>query len=171
MIIKVTEEMSRSEAERKGHRKPRWGLGEPDILSRVSDEKTPKKGERSACGTEVRCAWNLVCREDIAQGRAYICTMMHLLEEKNERAEMRAAEMLMIDYNKSHPMSSYYSVSATLPSDLLTILLWPSNNKAKWDELTLLFRDGNRLRLRSLSQVINPVTDKVIDETLFLNLN
>lgn len=41
-----------------------------DILSRVSDAKTLKKG--GVCGTEIKCGWNLVSRGGIAWGRAYI---------------------------------------------------------------------------------------------------
>lgn len=72
MIIKVTEKRSRSEAGEKGSRRPRWGLGGLNILSRVSDAKTLKKGARGVCGTEIKCGWNLVSRGGIAWGRAYI---------------------------------------------------------------------------------------------------
>lgn len=66
MIIKVTEKRSRSEADKKGSRRPRWGLGELDILSRVSDAKTLMQGGRGVCGTEIKCGWNLVSRGGIA---------------------------------------------------------------------------------------------------------
>lgn len=117
------------------------------IFSHRVSYKDTKERSLGVCGTEIKYDRKLVTRKGIVWGRAYICTMMHLLEEKNDRVGMRATDIPRIDYNESHPRSHYYFVSATLPSDLLTLLLWLSSNKAKWDVLALLFRQGNtRLR-------------------------
>lgn len=65
--------------------------------------------------------WSLVSPEGVTQGRAYTCAMLPLLEEENDRAEMRATRTPSMDYNKSHPISHYYYVPDTLPRDLMTL--------------------------------------------------
>lgn len=129
--------------------------------------KTLKRRAWGVCETEIKHDGKLVTRKGTAWGRAYICTMMNLLEEKNDRVEMKATDR--IDYNKSHPRSRYYFVSATLPSDVLTLVLWLSSNKAKWNVLALLFRweIWGTDRLGNLTQLIKPVTDRALIKHYF----